>query len=255
MWICLLATALLALPVIAWQRPPPLSLTVTTDPEVVSTGEMLTLTFTVSNTGESPLDAVAVLVDVPQGTTLEDALAPEGWTVRRPAAGVDGTVEYRARDPLAPDRSAQLVLTVLVGQAPGGALLLDRYTAVAEQISTPVEGEPLTIWVGVTPTPLPTGTATAAPTGTATRPPATPSPSPSPSVTPSATATQTATPTATITVGPAELPPTATPTPNLSPEQVVVGTVTVSIFVVIVVALIVLAVLWIVRSGRQGQKA
>jgi uncharacterized repeat protein (TIGR01451 family) len=244
--MCLLAMALLALSLVAWQGTPPLSLTVTVDPEVVSTGETFTLTFTVSNTGDSPLDAVALLVDVPQGTELEDAQAAEGWTVRVP-----GAVEYRARDAFAPDQSAQLVLTLLVRQAAGGSILLERYVATAEQLSTPVEGEPVTIWVGVAPTLSPTGTASPTPTAaaTATRAEATSTP------TTTATATRTATPTATITLGPVELPPTATPTPNLTSEQVVVGTVTVSVFVGIVVVLIVLAVVWVVRTARRDREA
>jgi uncharacterized repeat protein (TIGR01451 family) len=222
---------------------------------VASTGETLNLTFAVSNTGDSPLDGVVVLVNVPQGTELEDAQAAEGWTVLVPDAGEAEAVEFRAQDALAPDQSAELVLTLLVQQVAGDAILLDRYTATAEQLSTPVEGEPVTIWVGVTPTPSPSGTAATstpgAPTATATATEA--APSPSPSVTPSATATatQTATPTATITLGPVELPPTATPTPNLSSEQVVVGTITVSIFVGIVVVLIVLAVVWVLRAAKR----
>ena len=245
----LLATALLALSVVAWQNTPPLSLTVTVDPEVASTDETLTVTLTVSNTGESPLDAVVVRVHVPQGTELEDAQAAEGWTVLEPDAD-DGVVEYHARDSLATGQRAQLVLTLLVQQAAGDAILLDRYTATAEQLSTPVEGQAVTIRVGATPTPSPTAapaTATRTPTAAET------TPSPSPSVTPSVTATATAapTPTATITLGPVELPPTATPTPNLSSEQVVVGTITVSIFVAIVVVLIVLAVVWVIRAARR----
>jgi uncharacterized repeat protein (TIGR01451 family) len=232
-------------------------------PEVPSPGETLTCTFTVSNNGDRDLDDVEVRVPLPEGTAFERASAPsESWTVSKPSA--DREVVYRAQAPLSPNEPSELVLVMRVEAASGTAILLTGYTAAAAQLASPAEGAPTTVWIAVTPTPAAEATATPSPEPTATPQP-TPSPtataqpsptaSPSPTVQPSPTASPTTTPTPTITVVAGELPtlPPPTPTPNLSSEQVRIGTVTVSIFATLVLAVAIASVVWVVRSSKSHE--
>ena len=218
-----------------WQSTPPLSLAVVVDPPVASTGETLVFAFTVLNRGDAPLEDVVVSVRVPEGTERVRAGAdPDEWTVERTSVGPRGVIVYRARGPLAPGARTHLVLVVLVRKVSGQSIVLDDYTATAKGLAAPVAGAATTVWVDATPTPMP-------------KPTSTPTAAPSP----------TAMPTPTITVVPGVLLPTVvpTPTPNLSSEQVLVGTVTVSVFVTIVVASIALSVAWMVRNGKRAPDA
>jgi uncharacterized repeat protein (TIGR01451 family) len=228
--------------IVAWQNPPPLSLTASVEPAVASSGETVTLTFTIANTGDQPLDDVEVAVTIPRGTAFERAAADnQQWDIELSA----NVVRYRATGPFPADESAALVLDVTVRQEPGQSIVLDEYEAMAKGFDEAVAGAPLTIGVDAP------GTVTVTPTVTAT---GTQTPAPSPSATatrtPVATATPEPTPTPTITVVVAELPPT--PTPNLSTEQEVVGTVTVLIFVGLVVVLIIFAIVWMVRNAQSA---
>lgn len=241
----------------ARQTLPPLSLTASVEPAVASTGETITLTFSIANTGGESLEEIEVTVTVPEGTAFERAAADnQQWDIDL----LPGAVRYRATGPLPADESAELVLVVVVRQEPGQSIVLDGYEASAKGFEQVAVGAPLTILVDeaasptATQTPVATQTLTGTmtvvpPTGTATSTP-TPEPSPSATATPPATRTPEPSPTPTITVVVAELPPT--PTPNLSTEQEVVGTITVLIFVGIVVAVTVFAVVWMVRSGKSA---
>jgi uncharacterized repeat protein (TIGR01451 family) len=261
--VLLWAIVMSALLLVAWQDASPLSITVACSPEVTSSGELLTCTFTVSNDGDRDLDDVVARVPLPEGTAFERASAPsEGWTISEPSA--DREVVYRAQAPLSPIEPGKLVLVMRVEAASGTAILLTGYTASAAQLASPIEGAPITVWVAVTPTPAAEATATPSPEPTATPQP-TPSPtataqpsptaSPSPTVRPSPTASPTTTPTPTITVVAGELPtlPPPTPTPNLSSEQVRIGTVTVSIFAGLVLAVAIASIVWVVRSSQSRE--
>ncbi len=252
---------------VAWQDASPLSITAACSPESPSSGEVLTCTFTVSNSGAGALGDVVVRVPLPEGTAFERAAAPsENWTVEEPGAGREAV--YRAQVPLAPEASEDLVLAVRVEAASGTAILLAGYTAAAEGLASPVEGAPVTIWVGVTPTPSaeatatsspePTATPQTSPSPTATAPPSptdTAQPSPTPSPSPTLEPSPTTTPTPTITVVAGEIPTMAPPTatPNLSSEQVRIGTVTVSIFAVLVLVVVIASVVWVVRSSGKHE--
>jgi len=239
-WVCLLVTVLSIGFIVAWQNPPPLSLTASVEPAVASSGEAVTFTFTVANTGDQPLDDVEVAVTIPQGAAFDRATADnQQWDIELSA----NVVRYRATGPFPADESAALVLDVTVRQEPGQSIVLDEYEAVAKGFDEAVAGVPLTIGVDAPDTVVVTPTVTATSTQT-------PAPSPTATRTPVATATPEPTPTPTITVVVAELPPT--PTPNLSTEQEVVGTVTVLIFVGLVVVLIIFAVVWIVRNAQSA---
>jgi uncharacterized repeat protein (TIGR01451 family) len=252
-----LVTVLSAGFIAAWQNPPPLSLTASAEPAVVTSGETVTLTFIITNAGDESLEEVEVTASVPEGTEFERAAADnQQWDIDL----LPGAVRYRATGPFPTDKSAELLLVVIVREEPGQSIVLDGYEASARGFESAVVGAPLTILVDetasptVSQTPVVTQTPTATmtvvpPTGTATQTP-TPEPSPSATETPPATSTPEPTPTPTITVVVAELPPT--PTPNLSSEQEVVGTITVLIFVGLVTGVIVFAVVWMVRNGRSA---
>lgn len=259
--VLLWTIVLSALLSVAWQDASPLSITVACSPEVTSSGELLTCTFTVLNNGDRDLDDVVARVPLPEGTAFERASAPsEGWTISEPSA--DRVAVYRAQAPLSPNAPGELVLVMRVEAASGTAILLTGYTAAAAQLASPVEGAPITVWVAVTPTPAAEATAIPSPEPTATPQP-TPSPtataqpsptaSPSPTVQPSPTASPTTTPTPTITVVVGEFPPTPTSTPNLSSEQVRIGTVTVSIFAGLVLAVVIASTVWVVRSLKSRE--
>jgi uncharacterized repeat protein (TIGR01451 family) len=274
-WVCLLVIVLSIGFIVAWQNPPPLSLTVRVEPAVAFRGETVTFTFTIVNTGTEALEDLEVTVTVPEGTAFHRAAADnQQWDIDMAAR----TVRYRATGPFPAQASVDLALVVTVRQEAGQSIVLDAYEAMAVGFDEPVVGAPLTVsveataaqtptatripaTVTVTPTVTTTGTLppeTAAPAATET-PPATPTPEPSPSTTatqtpaatqtPEATPTPEPTPTPTITVVVAELPPT--PTPNLSTEQEVIGTITVLIFVGLVVAIIILVVVWVVRNVKN----
>jgi uncharacterized repeat protein (TIGR01451 family) len=254
-WAFLLVTVLSVVFIAAGQNLPPLLLTASVEPAVPSSGEAVTLQFTIANAGDQSLEEVEVTVPVPSGTGFERAAADnQQWDIDL----LPGVVRYRATGPLPAAESAELVLVVIVQEEPGQSIVLDGYEASAKGFEEAIVGAPLTIPVGMTASPTatlsttqtPTGTMTVAPlTGTATQTP-TPEPSPSATATPPATRTPEPTPTPTITVVVAELPPT--PTPNLSTEQEVVGTITVLIFVGLVVVVIVFVVTWMVRSGKSA---
>jgi uncharacterized repeat protein (TIGR01451 family) len=258
--VLLWAIVLSGLTLLAWQDAPALSITVAVSPEVASSGETLTLTFSVANSGDRDLDNVVVRVPLPEGTAFERAPAPsETWTSGEPAA--DGAIVYRAQGPLSPGERADLILLLRVQATSGTAIVLTGYTATAQQLASPVEGAPVTVWVDVTPTPAAETTATSTPQATTT-PQSSPSPtvtaqpsptvSPSPTARPSPTASPTPSPTPTITVVAGELPPTPAPTPNLSSEQERIGTVTVLAFLGLVLGVVVAAAIWVVRSWRGG---
>jgi uncharacterized repeat protein (TIGR01451 family) len=238
---------------IAWQDPAPLELTAACSPQALAPGALLTCTFTVSNRGSTPLGDVVVRVPLPEGTAFEDATGPaEAWTIEAP--GPEGVTTYRAQSPLGAEASAELNLVLQVEAGPGTAISLVGYTGSAAGLDDAVEGEPVTIQVGATPTPAAdTATPQASPSPTATAQPS-PTPSPTPSVTPfpSPSPTMTPTPTVTVVMGeiPTEAPPTATP--NLSSEQVRIGTITVSIFAGLVMVVVIAAVVWVVRAPRDG---
>jgi uncharacterized repeat protein (TIGR01451 family) len=255
-----LAFVLLTGLTVAWQNPPPLSLTAAVDPAMAASGQMVTVTLTIANPGDSALEDVEITATVPQGTDFERAAADnQQWDIELS----QGIVRYRATGPLPAGQRAQVTLVVAVLPAAGPSIVFDTYEATAKGLAQPVKGEPVSINVAATPTPRVTQTPTTAATNTrpaatpttaatSTRPAATPTPTAVATATPepSPSATATPEPTPTITVVAAELPPT--PTPNLSTEQEVIGTVTVLIFVVIVVAIIIAAVVWIVRTARSG---
>ena len=255
LWTIVLSTLLS----VAWQDTSPLSITAACSPEAPSSGELVTCTFTISNTGDSDLEDIVVRVPLPEGTIFERAAAPfELWTVEDPSAELEAV--YRAQAPLAPAGSEELILVVRVEAASGTAILLTGYTATAEGLASPVEGAPTTVWVSVTLTPAAEATATPSPAPTATpqptpSPTATAQPSPTPSPSPTVQPSATTTPTPTITVVAGELstlvPPTATP--NLSSEQVRVGTVTVSIFAGLVLMVVIASVVWVVRSSGNRE--
>lgn len=253
--VLLWAFVLSGLALVAWQDAPALSITAAVSPEVASSGETLTFTFTVANSGDRDLDDVVVRVPLPEGTAIESASAPsETWTSGQSA--VDNAVVYRAQGPFAPGERAELVLVVRVQAASGTAITLTGYTAAAQQLASPAAGAPVMVWVDVTPTPATEITGTVIPGSTTTPQPspppsATPQPSPtaSPTTQPSPTASPTPSPTPTITVVAGELP-TPAPTPNLSSEQERVGTVTVLVFVGLVLGVVVAAAVWVVRSWR-----
>jgi uncharacterized repeat protein (TIGR01451 family) len=251
--VLLWAIALFGLAQVAWQDVSALSIAVVVSPEIASSGETLRLAFTVSNSGDRDLSEVVVRVPLPEGTAFERASVPsEAWTYVEPAT--DGAIVYRAQGPFSPGERAELVVVLRVQAASGAAIVLTGYTASAEQLASPVEGTPVTVWVDVTPTPVAEITRTPAVEITGTPIPestATPQPSPtaSPTAQPSPTASPTPSPTPTITVVAGELP-TPAPTPNLSSEQVRIGTVTVLSFVGLVLGLVVAAAIWVVRSWR-----
>jgi len=261
--VLLWAIAVFGLTLVAWQDAPALSIVVAVSPEIASSGETLRLAFTVSNSGDRDLSDVVVRVPLPEGTAIERASVPsEAWTYVEPAT--DGAIEYSAQGPFSPGEHAELVLVLRVQAASGAAIVLTGYTASAQQLASPVEGTPVTVWVDVTPTPVAeiTGTPAVEITGTPIpesttttqpSPPPTvapqPSPTASPTAQPSPTASPTPSPTPTITVVAGELP-TPAPTPNLSSEQVRIGTVTVLSFVGLVLGLVVAAAIWVVRSWR-----
>lgn len=229
----------------------PVELSVSADPEVATKGEVLILTITVKNTGNTPLKQVQVQATIPEQTLMEGAsVNGETWAVSTPLRGERGTVTFSGE--LAPGESKQLGLWVIVQQEASTPILLDDYSVTAEGYESPVKGEPFAISVDTTPTPGMIPTQTAPPTVTATPTEtleatstvtSTATPSPTPSLTPSPT----------ITVVMAELPPTDLPptaTPNLSPEQVQLGTLTVSIFVILTAALVVISVFWMIKRSK-----
>ncbi|MCP4247841.1 MAG: DUF11 domain-containing protein, partial [bacterium] len=226
---------------VAWQNPPPLSLTATAGSAVASGGETVTLTFTITNTRDTPLENVEITATVPQGTAFERAAADPGYTGQQWDIDLSGgVIRYQATGPLAADERAQVTLVVTVRPEAGESIVFETYEAIARGLEQPVNGEPVTIRVEATPMPsaqpttpgaqpatpsvtqTPTPSVTQTPTPSVTQTPmvtvtdtvpaetptltatATPEPSPSPTATPE--------PTPTITVVVAELPPT--PTPN-----------------------------------------
>jgi hypothetical protein len=246
--------------IVAWQSAPPLSLMVQIDPPVAVQNETLGLTFVVRNGGDEPLEGVLVEIGIPEQTVLASAEAGSDlWKISAPARGQGGTVRYQSKNPIPPGQEAQISLQVTVLQEPGGTVVLDKYTATAQGLETPVSGPPVTIWVQVTPTPAPptpspsptmtTPPAAATSTATPTQPAATPSAVPTRTVTPSRTTAPTATPSPTITVAVAELPPT--PTPNLTSEEERLGTATVLVFVGLLVVVIATSLTWLVRSKNR----
>ena len=240
--ICALSLALasllsFAVPGVAWQVASPLSLTVVADPPEATKGERLLLTFTVTNTGDDPLQKVRVQVEIPQYTVLEGAnVSSEKWAVSTPPRGEQGMVTFLGMSEMAPGESGQLGLWIVVQQQAGQSIALDEYEATAEGLESPVIGNPLAIQVGSLATPEPSPTT----------PPSTPTVTPLPTATATPTATPSPTPSPTVTVVIAEIPPT--PTPNLSSEQEQLGTLSVSIFVAITLSIVVLSSVWIVRK-------
>lgn len=258
--VLLWAIVLSGLLSVAWQDTPPLSITASCSPEAPASGEILTCTFTVSNSSDGDLEAVVVRVPVPEGTAYQQAGAPPGnWTVEEP--GAEGAVVYRAQVALGPEAAEELVLALQIEAASGTAIVLTGYSAEGEGLASPVEGTPVTVWTGGTPTPdvetaptpSPEPTATAQPSPSPTAQPS-PTPSPSPTLEPSPTTS----PTPTITVVAGEIPtmPPPTATPNLTSEQVRVGTITVSIFTGLVLTVVIASVVWVVRaSGNRTPDA
>jgi uncharacterized repeat protein (TIGR01451 family) len=260
--VLLWAIVLSALLSVAWQDAPPLSITASCSPEAPASGEILTCTFTVSNSSDGDLEAVVVRVPVPEGTAYQQAGAPSGnWTAEEP--GAEGVVVYRAQVALGPEAAEELVLALQIEAASGTAIVLAGYSAEAEGLASPVEGTPVTVWAGGTPTPdvetaptpSPEPTATVQPSPSPTAQPS-PTPSPSPTLEPSPSPTPTPTPTITVVVGEIPTMPPPTATPNLTSEQVRVGTITVSIFTGLVVAVVIASVVWVFRaSGNRTPDA
>lgn len=252
--------------IVAWQSAPPLSLVVQIDPPVAVQNGTLGLTFVVRNGGDELLEGVLVEIGIPEQTVLASTEASsDHWKVSAPARGQGGTVRYQSKNPIPPGQEVQVSLQVTVLQEPGGTVVLDKYTATAQGLETPVSGPPVTVRVQVTPTPEPptpppsptmttvppstTPPAAATDTATPTQPAATPSAVPTRTAAPSPTTAPTATPSPTITVVVAELPPT--PTPNLTSEEERLGTATVLVFVGLLVAVIASSVTWLVRSKNR----
>jgi uncharacterized repeat protein (TIGR01451 family) len=251
---------LIAVPGLAWQQDtPPIELSVSSDPLVATNGKVLILTITATNTGNTSLKKVRVQAAIPEYTVMEGAsVNGETWTVSTPLRGERGMITFSGE--LMSGESKQLGVLVIVQQQTGDRVVFDDYSAIAEGYETPVKGTPFAIGVGTTPTPgitltqTATPTATAMPTRTAEATPtatSTATPLPVPSSTPSSTPSPTPSPT--ITVVMAELPPTDLPptaTPNLSTEQVQLGTLTVSVFVVLTVILVVISVVWMIKKSK-----
>ncbi len=209
--------------------PGPLSLTVTWEPLTPVSGDQLTFWFDVQNVGDAALQQVQLEVILPpQGMRLQTSAADnETWNTFTLNEEIRTLIYYTA-DEMAAGAAARLSLTVLVDLPGGQSLVLDTYQLTAQELESPIAGEPISILVA-------TATGTPAPT-TTPLPSPTPSPSPSPSPT--------------VTVVMAELPPT--PTPKLSNEQEQLGALTVSIFVFLALAIGLAAAIWIFRKNRQG---
>lgn len=207
--------------------PGPLSLTVTWEPLTPVSGDQLTFWFDVRNVGDTALQQVQLEVTLPpQGMLLQTSAADdETWNTFTLNEEMRTHVYYTT-DELTAGAAARLSLTVLVDLPGGQSLVLDTYQLTAQELESPIAGEPISILVAVaTGTPAPTTTPLPSPT---------PSPSPSP----------------TVTVVMAELPPT--PTPKLSSEQEQLGALTVSIFVFLALTIGLAAAIWIFRKSRQG---
>lgn len=243
----LLLILLLAVSLIAWQRAPVLSLTLSADPAVPVRGDVLTLTIAVENVSAEPLEQVVVIARVPSDTTLQEAqVIHDDWTV---TALPSGDVWYTSQAPLAPGQRALLVMRLTVQPEAGSAIAVESYSAFAKGMQDRVTGAPLTLWIDATPTPQPVASPSPTATPVVDSATATAAPSRTPSATGTPVPVPSPTPSPTITVVMAVLAPT--PTPILSSEQEQLGTLTISIFVGFTLLIAVLAAVWLIRWSRR----
>lgn len=238
----ILTIVLCGLLLVGWQETPPLSLAAVVDIEA-SDDERVVVRLTVTNRGDVALEEVVVEVVVPEGLSFVEAEG-EAWLVSETPPG---TVRCEAAAPLAAGASEELVLTLAVLPSADAPAVLDDYRASAQGIEAPVTGAAVTLWAP----PVSTATPSPTPQPSPTTPPATSTAAPTRTPLPTATTPPSPTPTITVVAGvlPTEIPPT--PTPNLSKEQERIGTWTVSIFLALVLIILVLTVIWLVRSHRS----
>ncbi|MBK6428769.1 MAG: DUF11 domain-containing protein [Blastocatellia bacterium] len=123
---CLVATVLVATPLTARSVQPggpnPYDLTIEIEgsPEPVGSGEQLTLTITVVNTGAGLADPVLVQSATPAGTTFASIMSTNGLTTH-PDVGATGPVECTARN-LESGDSVVVELVVDVVAEPGSTI-------------------------------------------------------------------------------------------------------------------------------------
>ncbi len=101
-------------------NPYDLVVSVAGSPEPVGTGELLSLTISVVNTGTGLADPVLIRTSTPEGSTFESASSTNG-IVQHPDLGATGTVECTARSLDAGDR-AVLRVDVRVTAEPGSTI-------------------------------------------------------------------------------------------------------------------------------------
>ncbi|HVC96606.1 MAG TPA: LamG-like jellyroll fold domain-containing protein [Pirellulales bacterium] len=111
-------------------------------PAAVAANNLVTYTFTVTNTGSVPV-AGAVLTDVlPSTLTFQSLTAPAGWTVSTPPVGQAGTVTVTDTANLAPGASATITLVAQASVTSEGTVISN--TASVGPSSGPSSFAPVT---------------------------------------------------------------------------------------------------------------
>ena len=206
------------------------SVTKTDSPDPVVTGNNLSYTIAVSNSGAVAATNVSWSDTLPTGTTFVSLTQPGGWTCSDPGVGNGGTVSCSlASLPVGGPVNFTLVVAVPSNYS-GANPLVNLVTITASNDITPGNNSGTSSTTIETPTPTPTNTSTNTPTATPTAtdtPTNTPTATSTATDTPTNTATATDTPTTTPTSTPTDTAtstPIATDTPTTTPTATATAT-------------------------------
>jgi uncharacterized repeat protein (TIGR01451 family) len=112
------------------------SVTKTDTPDPVQSGNNITYTITVTNSGPSDAQSLSLSDTVPANTTFVSATAPAGWSATTPAVGGTGTVTFTAAS-LASGASSVFTLVVNVTAATADGTTITNTANVSSSTADP----------------------------------------------------------------------------------------------------------------------
>jgi uncharacterized repeat protein (TIGR01451 family) len=116
------------------------------DANSASSGDRLTFSLILTNTGTQALTGLLVNDVTPAGTTFFGASAPRGWLMTTPPQNGSGEVAWHSTEPLQPNSRVELQLIVTVQS--DRSIVSAGFSATADQLSQPLTSPSITIAVG-----------------------------------------------------------------------------------------------------------